>query len=58
MVEATKALRDNPKLAADFALNDALKGSMSAEDWALSATNMTYDVSLTVPGVPVGLTSA
>ncbi len=51
LVEATKALRDNPKLAADFALNDALKGSMSAEDWALSATNMTYDVSLTVPGV-------
>ena len=51
LVEATKTLRDNPKLAADFALNDALKGSMSSEDWALSATNMTYDVALTVPGV-------
>ena len=53
LVEATKMLRDNPKLARDFALNEALKGAMSAEDWDLGAANMTYDVSLTVPVVQV-----
>lgn len=46
MVEATKALRDDPKLARDFALNDALKGAMSGEDWDMSAKNLTFDVSL------------
>ncbi len=47
LVEAVKTLRDNPKLARDFALNDALKGAMSGEDWDLGASNMTFDVSLT-----------
>jgi ABC-type nitrate/sulfonate/bicarbonate transport system substrate-binding protein len=51
LVEGVKALRDNPKLARDFALNEALKGAMSGEDWDLGAANMTFDVSLTVPGV-------
>ena len=51
LVEATKTFRDNPKLARDFALNDALKGAMSAEDWDLGAQNMTFDVALTVPVV-------
>jgi len=51
LVEATKKLRDDPKLARDFALNEALKGAMSPQDWDLAAANTTYDVSLTVPTI-------
>ncbi len=49
LVEATKLFRDNPKLARDFAVNEALKGAMSGEDWDLGAKNQEFDVSLTVP---------
>jgi ABC-type nitrate/sulfonate/bicarbonate transport system substrate-binding protein len=46
LVEGTKKLRDDPKFARDFALNDALKGAMSGEDWDLGAKNVAFDVSL------------
>jgi len=50
LVEATKTLRDNPNLARDFSVNEALKG-MSPQDWEFAANNMTFDVSLTTPTV-------
>jgi NitT/TauT family transport system substrate-binding protein len=46
IVDATKQLRDNPAIAKDFALHDALKDAMSEQDWDLSADNMKFDVSL------------
>jgi NitT/TauT family transport system substrate-binding protein len=50
-VAAMKTFRDEPKLAEDFALNDALKGAMTANDWQLSLPNQGWDVSLAVPTV-------
>ena len=47
LVEATKMLRDNPKLAKEFALNEALKDGMTSDDWNLTASNMAFDISLT-----------
>lgn len=46
IVDATKRLRDDPALAKDFALNDALKDAMNEQDWDLSAQNMKFDASL------------
>lgn len=46
LVDATKQLRDNPALAKKFALNDALKGAMTANDWDLSIKNIKFNVSL------------
>jgi DNA-binding MarR family transcriptional regulator len=40
-------LRDNPKLAKEFALNEALKDGMTSDDWNLTASNMAFDISLT-----------
>ncbi len=51
LVEATKTLRDNPKLAHDFAVGEALKGSISEEDWQLSVKNQTFDVDITLDEV-------
>ncbi len=50
-VEAMKTFRDQPKVAEDFVLNDALKGEMTPQDWQMSTGNQTWDVSLTVPVV-------
>jgi ABC-type nitrate/sulfonate/bicarbonate transport system substrate-binding protein len=47
LVEATMALRDNPTLAREFAVNDALKGAITAADWDMAAKNQAFDVSLT-----------
>jgi NitT/TauT family transport system substrate-binding protein len=47
-VEAMRTFRDQPKVAEDFVLNDALKGEMTPEDWRLSLQNQTWDVSLTM----------
>lgn len=51
LVNATKTLRDNPNLAKNFALNDALKGAVSEEDWDLSSSNTTFDVAINVSTV-------
>ena len=50
-VDAMRIFRDQPKVAEDFVLNDALKGEMSPQDWQLSTKNQTWDVSLTVETV-------
>ena len=42
-----KTFREQPKLAEDFALNDALKGAMTAQDWQASLKNQGWDVALT-----------
>ncbi len=47
LVEATKIFRDDPALARDFAVNDALKGAITVEDWDLALKNQDWDVSLT-----------
>jgi NitT/TauT family transport system substrate-binding protein len=47
LVEATKTFRDNPTLARNFAVNEELKGVISAEDWDLAVKNQDWDVSLT-----------
>ena len=46
LVDATRQLRDDQKLAKTFALEEAFKGLMTEEDWELSAQNMTFNVSL------------
>ena len=51
LVKSTKILKENPRLAKDFALTDALKGSISEEDWDLGAANTDFDVTLTVSTV-------
>ena len=45
-VEAMKIFRDQPKVAENFVLNDALKGAMSEQDWQLSIKNQTWDVAM------------
>ncbi len=50
-VAAMKTFRDEPKVAEDFALNDALKGAMTAHDWELTLPNQGWDVALSVPTV-------
>ena len=47
LVEATMTLRDNPALARDFVVNDALKGAITAADWDTAMKNQAFDVSLT-----------
>ncbi len=47
LVEATMTLRDNPALARDFVVNDALKGAITAKDWDMAMQNQTFDVSIT-----------
>ena len=47
LVEATMTLRDNPALARDFVVNDALKGAITAADWDTAMKNQSFDVSLT-----------
>lgn len=47
LVEATMTLRDNPALARDFVVNDALKGAITAADWDTAMQNQGFDVSLT-----------
>ncbi len=51
VVEATKILRDNPKLAREFAVNDAFKNNITAEDWDLAVKNQKFDVDLTLDQV-------
>jgi NitT/TauT family transport system substrate-binding protein len=48
LVEAAKKLRDDPAFAKDFAVNEALKGSITAGDWDLMFKNdhTKFDVSL------------
>jgi len=48
-VAAMKVFRDQPAVARDFVVNDALKGAMTAQDWDLSVKNETFDVALDVP---------
>lgn len=48
LVEATKILRDNPAMAADFAVNGPLKGQMSIEDWTDGLKRMRFDVAIDV----------
>jgi NitT/TauT family transport system substrate-binding protein len=50
LVEATKKLRDDPAFAKEFAVNDALKGSITASDWDLMFKNdhTAFDVALTL----------
>jgi NitT/TauT family transport system substrate-binding protein len=50
-VDAMRVFRDQPSVAEDFVLGDALKGEMTAQDWKLSAKNQGWDVALTVPTV-------
>jgi NitT/TauT family transport system substrate-binding protein len=50
-VAAMKTFRDEPGVAEDFALNDALKGAMTAHDWQLSLPNQGWNVSLAVSTV-------
>jgi len=47
LVEATMTFRDNPALAREFVVNDALKGAINAQDWDLALQNQTWDVALT-----------
>ncbi len=47
LVEATMTFRDNPALARDFVVNDALKGAITAADWDMAMQNQTFDVTLT-----------
>lgn len=51
VVEATKALRDDAKLARDFAIGEWLKGSMTQADWDLGEKNMGFDVNVTTADV-------
>ncbi|MCB1490595.1 MAG: ABC transporter substrate-binding protein [Rhodobiaceae bacterium] len=46
LVDATKQLRDDPSLAKDFALNDALRDAMTEADWDLTIQNLKFNVSL------------
>jgi NitT/TauT family transport system substrate-binding protein len=46
LVDATKQLRDDPALAKDFALNDALKDAMTEADWDMTIQNLKFDVSI------------
>jgi NitT/TauT family transport system substrate-binding protein len=50
LVEATKKLRDDPAFARDFAVNEALKGTITAGDWDLmfKSGNTEFDVRLTL----------
>lgn len=50
LVEATKKLRDDPAFARDFAVNEALKGTITPGDWDLMFKNdhTAFDVRLTV----------
>ncbi len=50
-VTAMKVFREQPQLAKDFALNDALKGAMTANDWDATLKNLGWDVSLTTQTV-------
>jgi ABC-type nitrate/sulfonate/bicarbonate transport system substrate-binding protein len=45
-VAAMKRFRDEPQVARDFALNDALKGEITPDDWDLSIKNQKWDVAL------------
>lgn len=45
-VAAMKTFRDQPQVARDFALNDALKGEITPEDWDSSLKNQKWDVAL------------
>jgi NitT/TauT family transport system substrate-binding protein len=47
LVEATMTFRDNPAVARDFVVNDALKGAITAQDWEMAMKNQTFDVTLT-----------
>src|SRR5581483_2714478 len=51
LTEATKTFRDNPKIARDFALNDQLKDTISAEDWDIAEKNQDWDVDLSAASV-------
>ena len=51
LVDATRTLRDDPKLARDYAVNEFLKGAITVADWDLAAQNQGYDVSLTAATV-------
>jgi NitT/TauT family transport system substrate-binding protein len=50
LVESAKKLRDDPALAKEFAVNEALKGGITAGDWDLMFKNdhTAFDVSLTL----------
>jgi NitT/TauT family transport system substrate-binding protein len=48
LVEATKKLRDDPRLAREFALRGPLKGKITEADWDLAAKNQAFDVNLTL----------
>jgi NitT/TauT family transport system substrate-binding protein len=53
LVEATKKLRDDPAFAREFAVNEALKGSITAEDWDLmfKYKHTSFDVMLSLPSI-------
>jgi NitT/TauT family transport system substrate-binding protein len=53
LVEATKKLRDDPAFARDFAVNKALKGTITADDWDLMFKNdhTEFDVTLTLEAI-------
>jgi ABC-type nitrate/sulfonate/bicarbonate transport system substrate-binding protein len=48
LVEGTKKLRDDPAFAKDFAVGEALKGTITAGDWDLMFKNdhTAFDVAL------------
>lgn len=53
LVQATKKLRDDPAFARDFAVNEALKGTITGEDWDLMFKNdhTAFDVAITIPEI-------
>ena len=53
LVEATKKLRDDPAFARDFAVNEALKGTITTGDWDLMFKNdhTKFDVRLTLDAI-------
>jgi NitT/TauT family transport system substrate-binding protein len=53
LVEATKRLRDEPAFARDFAVNEALKGTITTDDWDLMFKNdhTAFDVTITLVAI-------
>lgn len=53
LVVATKKLRDDPAFARDFAVNEALKGVITSEDWDLMFKNndTDFDVALNINAI-------
>ncbi len=53
LVEATKKLRDDPAFAREFAVNEALKGSITTADWDLmfKSGHTSFEVMLSLPSI-------